>query len=174
MRFCSDCGAAVALTRPEGDTADRHVCTKCATIHYQNPKIIVGAVCTWQDQVLLCRRAIEPRTGYWTVPAGFLEIGESTEEGAVRETWEEATGRIEITGMLGLYNIVRLSQVQIFYAANLLSPDIAAGIETQELDLFDWNEIPWDDLAFPTVHWILRKAIETRGQIGPFLPDFKP
>jgi ADP-ribose pyrophosphatase YjhB (NUDIX family) len=171
MRFCHECGAAVELTRPKDDTADRHVCTVCATIHYINPKIIVGAVCRWQDKVLLCRRAIEPRTGYWTVPAGFMEVGESTEEGAVRETWEEATARIEVVGLLGLYNIVRLSQVQIFYAANLLSPDIKAGIETLELDLFAWNEIPWDDLAFPTVHGILKKAMATRGQPGPFLPD---
>jgi len=173
MRFCHDCGAPTEVTRPEGDTGDRHVCTVCETIHYINPKVIVGAVCDWRDKVLLCRRAIEPRTGYWTVPAGFMEIGESTEEGAIRETWEEATARIEIVGLLGLYNIVRLSQVQIFYRANLLSPDIAAGIETLELDLFDWDEIPWDDLAFPTVHWILKKAIETKGKAGPFIPDLK-
>lgn len=173
MRFCHDCGASIKIARPEGDTCDRHVCTACATIHYINPKIIVGAVCDWQDKVLLCRRAIEPRHGFWTVPAGFMEIDESTEEGAVRETWEEATAHIEIVGLLGLYNIVRLSQVQIFYRANLLSPEMAAGIETLELDLFDWDEIPWDDLAFPTVHWILRKAIDTRGQGAPFIPDIK-
>lgn len=171
MRFCHDCGAPVEITRPEGDTGDRHVCTACETIHYINPKIVVGAVCDWQDKVLLCRRAIEPRTGYWAVPAGFMEIGESTEEGAVRETWEEATARIEIVGLLGLYNIVRLSQVQIFYRARLLSPEMAAGIETLELDLFDWDKIPWDDLAFPTVHRILRKAIETRGKTGSLVPD---
>lgn len=171
MRFCPECGGKVAITRPEGDTADRHVCTTCETIHYINPKVIVGAVCHWDDKVLLCRRAIEPRTGYWTVPAGFMEIGESTEEGAVRETWEEATARIEIQGLLGMYNIVRLSQVQIFYTARLLSPDFAAGIETQELDLFSWDDIPWDDLAFPTVHWILQKALAIRGQAGGVVPD---
>ncbi len=173
MRFCHDCGAAVEVSRPIGDTADRHVCTACETIHYINPKIIVGAVCHWQDKVLLCRRAIEPRTGYWTVPAGFMEVGESTEEGAIRETWEEATAHIKIIGLLGLYNIVRLSQVQIFYAADLLSPEMTAGVETQELDLFNWDKIPWKDLAFPTVHWILQKAIETRDRPGPFLPDIR-
>jgi ADP-ribose pyrophosphatase YjhB (NUDIX family) len=173
MRFCHECGAAVAITRPKDDTADRHVCTACATIHYINPKIIVGAVCSWEDRVLLCRRAIEPRTGYWTVPAGFMEIGESTEDGAIRETFEEATAKIEIVGLLGLYNIVRLGQVQIFYAANLLSPSMKAGVETLELGLFDWDRIPWDDLAFPTVHWILKKAMATRGDSGPFLPDTK-
>ena len=173
MQFCHDCGAPTALIRPEGDTSDRHVCTVCETIHYVNPKVIVGAVCDWQDKVLLCRRAIEPRKGYWTVPAGFMEIGESTEEGAIRETWEEATARIEIVGLLGLYNIVRLSQVQIFYRANLVSPEMEAGIETLELDLFDWDKIPWDDLAFPTVRWILEKADKTRGKPGPYIPDHK-
>ncbi len=173
MRFCHDCGAPIEITRPKDDTADRHVCTICRTIHYINPKLVVGAVCEWRDKVLLCRRAIEPRTGFWTIPAGFMEVGESTEEGAVRETWEEATARIEIVGLLGLYNIVRLSQVQIFYRANLLSPEMSAGVETLELDLFGWDEIPWDDLAFPTVHRILRKAIETRGQPGPFQPDIQ-
>ncbi len=173
MRFCCVCGAPVERRRPEGETTDRHVCTGCGKIHYLNPKIVVGAVCNWQDKTLLCRRAIEPRTGYWTIPAGFLEIGESTEEGAIRETWEEATARIEIVGLLAVYNIVRLGQVQIFYGANLLSPDIAAGIETLELNLFDWADIPWQDLAFPTVHWILEKAIETRGQPGPFVPSLR-
>ncbi len=173
MRFCHDCGSPTEVTRPEGDTADRHVCTVCETIHYINPKIIVGAVCDWQDKVLLCRRAIEPRSGYWTVPAGFMEIGESTEEGAIRETWEEATARIKIVSLLGLYNIVRLSQVQIFYRANMLSPEMSAGIETLELDLFSWDKIPWDDLAFPTVHWTLKKAIDTRGKVEPFVPDLR-
>ncbi len=173
MRFCQDCGAPVEITRPEDDTADRHVCTACKTIHYINPKVIVGAVCEWENKLLLCRRAIEPRKGFWTVPAGFMEIGENTEDGAIRETWEEATARIEIVGLIALYNIVRLSQVQIFYQARLLSPEIAPGVETLELDLFDWQDIPWDDLAFPTVHWVLRKAEETRGQTGPFLPDLK-
>lgn len=173
MRFCSECGAPVELTRPKDDTADRHVCTGCETIHYRNPKIVVGAVCTWQDKVLLCRRAIEPRTGFWTIPAGFMEIGESTEQGAVRETWEEATASIEITDLLAIYNIVRLAQVQIFYRARLLSPDIAAGIETLELDLFDWRDIPWDDLAFPTVHWILKKAIDVKDHPAPVLPELR-
>ena len=173
MRFCHDCGAPVEITRPIDDTADRHVCTICKTIHYINPKVVVGAVCDWQDRILLCRRAIEPRRGYWTVPAGFMEIGESTEDGAIRETWEEATARIEIVGLIGLYNIVRLSQVQIYYRANLLSPEFAAGVETLELNLFEWDQIPWNDLAFPTVHWALKKAEATRGEEGPFLPDTK-
>lgn len=171
MRFCSDCGASVEHVRPEGDTHDRHVCTRCETIHYINPKVVVGAVCTWEDKVLLCKRAIEPRIGYWTIPAGFMEIGESTEDGAIRESMEEAHARIEIVDLLAIYNIVRLGQVQIFYRANLLSPEVEAGIETQELDLFDWTDIPWDDLAFPTVHWILNKAIEVKGHPSPVVPE---
>ena len=173
MRFCPDCGAQNERSRPEGDTLDRHVCTACGKIHYENPKVIVGAVCAWQDKVLLCRRAIKPRTGFWTIPAGFLEIGESTEAGAMRESMEEANARIEIIDLLAMYNIVRLGQVQIFYRAKLLSPDVEAGIETLELDLFSWDDIPWDDLAFPTVHWILNKAIEVKGQPAPVVPEVR-
>jgi ADP-ribose pyrophosphatase YjhB (NUDIX family) len=171
MRFCSDCGAPVELMRPDGEALNRHVCTDCRKIHYENPKVVVGAVCEWRDKVLLCRRAIEPRTGFWTIPAGFMEIGESTEAGAIRETWEEATARIEITDLLAIYNIVRLSQVQIFYRAKLLSPEAKPGAETLELDLFDWDDIPWNDLAFPTVQWILKKAIDVRGQTAPVFPE---
>ncbi|MGI9421014.1 MAG: NUDIX hydrolase [Geminicoccaceae bacterium] len=173
MRFCPDCGAPTRRALPEGDTLERDVCTDCGGIHYQNPKVVVGAVCTWENKVLLCRRAIEPRAGYWTIPAGFMEMGESTEQGAVRETMEEATARIEIVDLLAIYNIARLSQVQIFYRANMLTPDFSAGVETLELDLFDWRKIPWDDLAFPTVHWILEKAIEVRGQPAPVAPEVR-
>lgn len=174
MRFCSQCGAPVELRRPEGDTLDRHVCTACGEIHYRNPKIVVGAVCTWQDRVLLCRRAIEPRAGFWTVPAGFLELAESTEEGARREAWEEACARIEITGLLALYNVVRIGQVQLFYRARLLAPEVAPGAETLELDLFPWDAIPWSELAFPTVDWVLRRAIELKDHAGPCFPALGP
>jgi ADP-ribose pyrophosphatase YjhB (NUDIX family) len=174
VRFCSQCGAAVVLRRPEGDTFERHVCTACGEIHYLNPKIVVGAVCRWQDRVLLCRRAIEPRTGFWVVPAGYLERGESTEEGARREAREEAGARIELTGLLALYNVVRIGQVQLFYAARLLDPDLVAGPETLELDLFDWRAIPWDELAFPSVHWVLRRALELKDRDGPYLPALGP
>lgn len=172
-RFCADCGEPVEHKRPEGDNLDRAVCTACKKIHYDNPKVVVGAVCTWEDKILLCRRAIEPRSGFWTIPAGFMEIGESTEQGAVRETMEEANARIEITDLLAIYNIVRLSQVQIFYRARMLTPDFSAGIETLELDLYRWDDIPWDDLAFPTVHWILRKAIEAKEKPSPVVPELR-
>ena len=174
MRFCSQCGAAVVLRQPEGDTFERHVCTACGEIHYLNPKIVVGAVCRWQDRVLLCRRAIEPRTGFWVVPAGYLERGESTEDGARREASEEAGAHIELTGLLALYNVVRIAQVQLFYDARLLDPHLVAGPETLELDLFDWRAIPWDELAFPSVHWVLRRALEIKDQVGPYLPAFGP
>ena len=173
MRFCSDCGAAVKRARPDGDDLDRDICTACGKIHYQNPKLVVGAVCEWEGKILLCRRAIEPRSGFWTIPAGFMELNESTEEGAIRETMEEANARIEITDLLAIYSIARLSQVQIFYRAKMISPDFKAGIETEELDLFSIEDIPWDDLAFPTVHWILKKAIEVRNQPVPFFPDLR-
>jgi len=173
MRFCSDCGAPIKRTIPDGDNLDRDVCTGCQKIHYQNPKLVVGAVCEWEEKILLCRRAIEPRSGYWTIPAGFMELNESSEQGAIRETMEEANARIDITDLLAIYNITRLSQVQIFYRARMISPDFEAGIETTELDLFRIKDIPWDDLAFPTVHWILEKAIDVRGKPGPILPDLR-
>jgi ADP-ribose pyrophosphatase YjhB (NUDIX family) len=174
MRFCSACGAPVELKRPAGDTLDRHVCSACGEIHYRNPKVVVGAVCTWQARVLLCRRAIEPRAGFWAVPAGYLEFGESTEEGARRETWEEACARIEIFGLLGVYNVVRIGQVQLFYRARLLSPEIAAGIETLELDLFEWSAVPWEELAFPSVRWVLQRALELRDHTGTYPPALGP
>jgi ADP-ribose pyrophosphatase YjhB (NUDIX family) len=174
MRFCSECGAPLALRRPDGDTFDRHVCTACGEIHYLNPKVVVGAVCRWRDRVLLCRRAIEPRSGLWVVPAGYLERGESTEEGARREAFEEAGARIDITGLLAVYNVARIGQVQLFYGARLRDPEVVAGPETLELDLFKWSAIPWDRLAFPSVHWVLRRALEIKDDDGPYLPALGP
>ena len=130
---------------PEGDERERLVCTDCGFINYINPKIVVGAVVTWEDKFLLCKRAIEPRIGYWTLPAGFMEEGESTQDGAAREAWEEANARIEIGPLLGVYNIPRISQVQMIYRARLLSPDVSPGIESEDVGLFTWDEIPWDE-----------------------------
>jgi ADP-ribose pyrophosphatase YjhB (NUDIX family) len=174
MRFCSQCGAAVVLRRPDGDTFERHVCSACGEIHYLNPKVVVGTVCRWHDRVLLCRRAIEPRAGLWVVPAGYLERGESTEDGARREAFEEAGARLDITGLLAVYNVVRIGQVQLFYGARLLDPDVVAGPETLELDLFEWSAIPWDELAFPSVRWVLRRALEIKDDAGPYLPALGP
>jgi len=143
---------------PEGDTRLRLVCPDCGYIAYDNPKIVVGAVCTLGGRVLLCRRAIEPRRGFWTVPAGFLELGESMAAGAARETLEEACARVEIGALLGIYEVPRIGQVHAFYHARLVAPEFAPGVESQEVALFDWADIPWGDLAFPSVIWALKQA----------------
>lgn len=141
---------------PEGDTHERLVCPDCGYIQYDNPKVVVGAVCTWEDRFLLCRRDIYPRRGFWTLPAGYLELNESPADGAAREAWEEACARIDIDALLAIYHIPRISQVQLIYRARLASADIASGPETREVRLFEWEQIPWDEIAFPTVCWALR------------------
>jgi ADP-ribose pyrophosphatase YjhB (NUDIX family) len=144
------------LRVPDGDDRERLVCPDCGYVAYQNPLIVVGSVATWQQRILLCLRAIEPCRGLWTLPAGFMEMGETTAEGAVREAWEEARARIEIDALLAVYQLPRISQVQMIYRARLLQPEIAAGPESAAVALFAWNEIPWEQLAFPTVRWALR------------------
>lgn len=140
---------------PEGDNRHREVCVDCGFVNYENPKVVVGAVCRWGAKILLCRRAINPRKGHWTLPAGYLEQHETTMAGAEREAWEEARARISIDALLAVYTIPRLSQVQLIYRARLVSDDISAGPESLEVGLFDYADIPWDDLAFPSVHWAL-------------------
>ncbi len=145
---------------PEGDDRVRDICETCGWIDYRNPQIVVGAVCRWEGRVLLCRRAIEPRVGYWTLPAGYLEENETTEQGAARETREEACARIELRGLLAVYNIPRISQVQLIYRADLVDGAFSPGPESLETRLFAHDEIPWDELAFPTVGWALRQHRE--------------
>jgi ADP-ribose pyrophosphatase YjhB (NUDIX family) len=140
---------------PEGDNRERLVCDSCGFILYSNPKVVVGAVVAHDDRVLLCRRAIDPRRGFWTIPAGYLELNESTAEGAMREAREEACADIAIDSLLAVYSVPRISQVQVIYAAHLVSPEVKPGIETLETRLALWDEIPWDDIAFPSVHWAL-------------------
>jgi ADP-ribose pyrophosphatase YjhB (NUDIX family) len=154
-------GGPRILKIPEGDNRERKVCPDCGFIDYENPKIVVGSVVTRGEQVLLCRRAIEPRKGYWTIPAGYLELHETPEDGARREAQEEAEATIEIDGTLAVYAIPRLSQVQLIYHARLVS-NVAPGPESLEVKLFGWDEIPWRDLAFPSVHWSLRQYREAR------------
>jgi ADP-ribose pyrophosphatase YjhB (NUDIX family) len=149
---------------PDGDDRERLVCSDCGFIHYDNPKIVVGAVAVWENKVLMCRRAIEPRSGFWTLPAGYMELNETTEEGAAREAWEEANADIEIIDLLALYNIPRISQVQMFYRARLRSPDIAAGLESLDVALFDWQDLPRDQFAFPTTFWALDHYRSAEGQ----------
>ncbi len=158
MNFCSDCGQPVSLAIPPDDNRLRHVCAHCGSIHYQNPKMVIGSIPVWNDdgRVLLCRRAIEPRHGYWTLPAGFMENSETTEEAALRETLEEAGARIELQGLFSLLNVPHVHQVHLFYRARLLDIDFAAGTESLECRLFSEAEIPWDDIAFPTVSHTLR------------------
>lgn len=158
---------------PDGDTRERLVCDSCGWIHYVNPKIVVGAVCVWQDKILLCRRAIEPRRGYWTIPAGYLEQEETPEAGAMREAKEEAGAEIELSGLLGVYSIPRISQVHLIYRATLLSPSVAAGEESLAVGLYDWAKIPWPDLAFPTVRWALQHYREV-GAAAAFAPRSNP
>ena len=141
---------------PDGDDRPRLTCLDCGYIAYENPKIVVGAVCTWQDKILLCKRAIEPRVGYWTIPAGYLELNETFAEGAAREAWEEAQTQINITGVLGIYEIPRISQVYVIHSAELATPEFSPGPESQDVKLVEWSDIPWDALAFPSVTWALK------------------
>lgn len=143
------------LKIPEGEDRLREVCTSCGFINYVNPKIVVGAVIQYGERFLLCRRAIAPRIGFWTLPAGFMEERETAEEGAAREAMEEACAKIEIDGLLGIYSVPRISQVQLMFHARLVDPAIAPGPESTEVMLVTWDEIPWGELAFPSVKWAL-------------------
>ncbi len=158
---------------PEGDDRVRLICPDCGFIHYENPKVVVGAVVVSGDRYLLCRRAIAPRKGYWTLPAGYMELNESPEAGAMREAWEEAFAKIEIDHLLAIYTIARLSQVQLIYRARLLDEKIKPGIESQAVGLFKWEEIPWSEIAFPTVHWALHHHREL-GDTKNFAPRTNP
>ncbi len=161
-KHCRACGTKVHYVVPADDNRERAVCAACATVHYQNPINVVGTLPVWNDQVLLCRRAIEPRHGLWTLPAGFLELGETTEQGALRETDEEAGARIELQGLFTIINVTRVGQVHLFYRARMLGPELAPGIETLEARLFAEHEIPWDELAFRTVRETLRCFFDNR------------
>ena len=171
-RFCPHCSGEIVYQIPDGDQRQRAVCQHCQFVHYQNPNLVVGTVVIWQSQYLLCRRAIEPRRGFWTFPAGYLECEESTEAGALREASEEAQVQLKIEGLLGVYNLAHLSQVQVLYLASMLSPSYGAGEESLEVRLFDWEQIPWDQLAFPSAHFALRHAHKMRLNPG-LLPDLR-
>lgn len=142
---------------PDGDNRKRLVCPDCGYIAYQNPKIVAGAICVHEDRFLLCRRAIEPRKGFWTFPAGYLELNESTSEGAIREAREEANAIIEVEALIGIYELPHISQLYVIHLARLTDPNVSAGDETLEVGLFRWEEIPWDDLAFSSVKWALER-----------------
>jgi ADP-ribose pyrophosphatase YjhB (NUDIX family) len=176
MKFCSECAHPVSLIVPPDDNRPRHVCQHCGIIHYQNPKMVIGAIPAWERngelRVLLCKRAIEPRLGYWTLPAGFMENDETTSDAAVRETLEEAEARIHLHGLFSLLNVPHVHQVHLFYRATLLDLDFGAGSESLEVKLFAENEIPWDEIAFLTVVHTLKfffadhNAIRDGGEYG--------
>lgn len=163
MKFCSNCAAPVVRRVPPGDALPRFLCDQCGEIHYQNPKLVVGAVPEWEGRVLLCRRAIEPRYGYWTLPAGFMENDETAGDGAARETQEEAGARIELVGAYTLLSVPMVNQVHLFFRARLLDLDFAPGEESLEVALFEEADIPWKEIAFRTVgltlkHWFADRA----------------
>ncbi|MFZ5557293.1 MAG: NUDIX hydrolase [Pseudomonadota bacterium] len=176
MKFCSACGSPVEVRVPPGDNMPRHVCPACGTVHYQNPKIVVGTLPEWEDKVLLCRRAIQPRHGYWTLPAGFMELNETTFDAALRETLEEAGARVELGALYSVYNLPHVNQVYMMFRARLLDLDFAPGEESLEVQLFRESEIPWQDLAFRTIHATLTAffADRSRGEYGLHVGTIEP
>ncbi len=162
FKHCKLCGGPVAYQVPADDNRDRATCTVCGNVHYENPLNVVGTVPVWADQVLLCRRNIEPRYGLWTLPAGFMELGETVAEGAVRETVEEAGARIELEGLYTVLNVVRVGQVHFFYRARMLDTTLDPGPESLEARLFREDEVPWDELAFRTVRETLQHYFADR------------
>jgi len=179
MKFCSNCGTAVVQRVPPGDSLPRHVCDACGSIHYVNPKLVLGSIPVWEEsgkaRLLLCRRAIEPRYGYWTLPAGFMENGESAGEAAARETMEEAGARIELQDAFSMISVPYVNQVHVFYRARLLDLDFAPGVESLEVALFEESRMPWKDIAFRTVgltlkHWFADRA---RGAFSFHAEDIK-
>jgi len=162
IKHCRACGSVVDYLVPADDNRERAVCPACGTVHYVNPLNVVGTVPVWQDRVLLCRRNIEPRYGLWTLPAGFMELGETTEQGALRETDEEAGARVELEGLFTVLNVVRVGQLHLFYRARLLDTDFHPGPESIEVRLFDETEVPWEELAFRTVRETLQRYFEDR------------
>ena len=162
ISFCPVCGASADFLTPEGDSLPRHVCSRCGHINYQNPRLVVGCVAEYEGRILLCRRAIEPRYGFWTLPAGFMENGETTAQGAARETIEEAGAVVEIDAAFALYSIAHIHQVHLFYRGRLPKPIYAAGIESLDVELFETTDIPWNELAFRSVKLCLERYLEDK------------
>ena len=180
MKFCCDCGQAVALRIPKGDHAPRFVCDACGAVHYRNPKIIVGCIPEWQDQILMCRRAIQPRLGLWTFPAGFMELGETTAQGAAREALEESQGRVEVGELFVVINVPDVGQVYVIHRARLLEPTFGPTHESSEVVLMREDQIPWEQIAFRTIlhslrHFYADRAAGRVGQVHAFdLPGQRP
>jgi len=162
MKYCPQCGEETQRSIPEGDNRQRDVCASCDSIHYQNPRIIAGCIPVWQDKVLLCKRAISPRKGYWTLPAGFMELEETVEQAAIRETLEEAGAVVEAEELYALFNIPQIGQVYMIYRTAMLKPEFASGIESLDTRLFSEAEIPWDEMAFPAMRLSLEYFFKDR------------
>lgn len=168
MNYCSSCGKPVERAIPPGDNLPRFVCGSCKAIHYHNPKIVAGCIPEWEGQILLCRRAIEPKSGLWTFPAGFMEIGESTEQAAIRETIEEAKADVVLTRLHSVFSLPHIGQVYMVFVGRMQSKRFAAGAESLEVRLFHLSEIPWEEIAFPVVKETLRRYIDdvAKGELG--------
>ncbi len=162
MKYCGHCGSTISFKVPDNDDRERHVCDECGHIHYENPRIITGTLPVHNDKILLCKRAIAPREGYWTLPAGFLENGETIQAGAIRETWEEARANITVSHLYHLYNLPHIHQVYAFYLAELNDLTFGPGPESTEVELFSAEEIPWTELAFPVVEKTLALYLEDK------------
>lgn len=169
MKFCSSCGSEnISQSIPEGDNRLRFVCSSCEEIFYHNPKIVVGCIAEWQDKILMCKRAIEPRYGKWTLPAGFMENEETVHEAAARETQEEATAEVTDMSLYTMYNLPHISQVYVMFRAQLVGGKASPGVESLEVALMDEKEIPWDDLAFPVIRESLQRYFEDRRKGNKF------
>jgi ADP-ribose pyrophosphatase YjhB (NUDIX family) len=162
MNFCSNCGSRLVLKVPQDDFLPRHVCENCGIVHYQNPKIVVGCVPVYEDRILICKRGIEPRLGFWTICAGFMENGETLEEGAAREAREEALVDVEIGSLLVIANVRHAQQVHVFFRGRMRSADFGVTHESLEVKLVTEDEIPWEDVAFPSTEYALRSFLAER------------
>ena len=174
MNFCNQCGAKVEFRIPPGDHLPRHICDACGTIHYLNPRLVVGCVPEHEGRILLCRRAIEPRRGFWTVPAGFMENGETLQQAAARESYEEALARVEIGSLLSIVHVLHAQQVHVFFRAGMTEPTYGVGAESLETVLLEPEEIPWADIAFRSVDFALHRYLEDRaaGREGHYFAEF--
>lgn len=174
MNFCNQCGAKVEFRVPPGDHLPRHVCEACGTIHYLNPRLVAGCVPEYEGRLLLCRRAIEPRRGFWTVPAGFMENGETLQQAAARESYEEALARVEIGSLLAIVHVLHAQQVHVFFRARMTEPTFGAGAESLETVLVEAKDIPWSEIAFPSVDFALQRYLEDgpAGRQGHYFAEF--
>jgi ADP-ribose pyrophosphatase YjhB (NUDIX family) len=172
MKYCSNCGHIVQLRQPPGDQRERFVCTSCGTIHYQNPRIVAGCIVDCGGHILLCKRAIEPRMGYWTNPAGFMELGETLQQAALRETREEALAEVRLGTMVSVTNVLHTGQVHVFFRATLAEPHFGIGAETLDARLYAESEIPWREMAFTSSIFALEKFLDDR-RLGRELLHFQ-